>query len=142
MVDALPDPAVGPDDVLRLAKLLTQLIGFATHGSTDMTPGVTAAESARKAYAHLPGDHRLDVAEVWTGLALRHHETSAMPGHPDPGGEGDRQRAAAVQAADVVFPIAQHGPHHGVLPVSATVDRPTGRMADAACMEMHHRTRD
>jgi hypothetical protein len=120
MVDALPDPAVGPDDVLRLAKLLTQLIGFATHGSTDMTPGVTAAGYACKAYAHLPGDHRLDIAEVWTGLALRHHETSAMPGHPDPAGEGDRQRAAAVQAADVVFPVAYALPD----PQVPAADRP------------------
>jgi hypothetical protein len=106
MVDALPDPSVGPDDVLRLAKMLAQLIGFLTHGSPDTAPGVKAAEYARKAYAHLPGDHSLDIAEVWTGLALRHHETSAMAGHPDPQAEGSRQRAAAVQAAHIVFPIA------------------------------------
>ena len=107
MVDSLPDPGVGPEDVLRLAGMLGRLISFLTHGSPDMAPGVKAAEYARRAYQLLDGDHRLDIAQIWTDLAQRHSETSTMPGCPDPQAERAHQRAAAAQAAHILFPIAQ-----------------------------------
>ncbi|MFF0862098.1 hypothetical protein ACFYUV_10115 [Nonomuraea sp. NPDC003560] len=105
MAEALPDPDLGSDDLLGLAGLLRKLIGLLTHGSSNIEPGVRAAELARRAYKYLEGDHRIDVAQVWTDLAMRHHETSFVAGCPDPEAERHHQREAAAEATRLLLAI-------------------------------------
>jgi len=69
-----------------------------------MAPGVKAADLARRAYEHVEGDHRVDVVQVWTDLAQRHHETGywfgLWAGNPDLGeSELRKQREAAAAGA-------------------------------------------
>ncbi|MDF3140489.1 hypothetical protein, partial [Streptomyces sp. T21Q-yed] len=115
MAQALPDPNLAASDVLRLATLLWRLIGLSTHGSADMAPGIRAAELARRSYEALAGDHRIDVVQVWTDLAQRHHETGYWfghwAGHPDLGtAELTRQREAAAAGARLANEVAAELP--------------------------------
>ncbi|MEV4005200.1 DUF4185 domain-containing protein [Actinomadura sp. NPDC049753] len=115
MVEALPGADLAPQDVLRLAGLLWRLIGLSTHGSSDMAPGIRAAELARRAYQDLEGDHRIDIVQVWTDLAQRHHETGYWfgywAGHPDLGdSELTKQREAAAAGARLANEVAAQLP--------------------------------
>jgi hypothetical protein len=121
MVAGLPDPALGSLDVVRLGALFRRLIGFSTHGSPDMSPGVRAADFAVRAYQQADGDHRVDVVQVWTDLAQRHHETGYGFGHwagnPDLGNlELARQREAARSATEIAEPMVASLPNAAVNP--------------------------
>jgi hypothetical protein len=93
-----------PADPERLARLLHSLIGTLSFGGTDSAPSARAASLAARAWAQAPGDHRLDIAEEYTTLAQRHHEIGALAGLDE---ELLRQREAATQAAEVLYPMAE-----------------------------------
>src|SRR5205814_2285623 len=92
----------------------------------------------RRAYASLTDrDHRIDIANGWASLALRHHETSFHPDQTDAAGEQRRQRAAAGQAAAILFPMAQALPDPNLSPgdlrrIAALLDRLIGLLAFGA----------
>ncbi|GAA3195094.1 PLAT/LH2 domain-containing protein [Actinocorallia longicatena] len=132
IAESLPDPAIGPPELQRMADLFSWLIGLLTFGGADSAPSVQAVVHAKLVYAAMTDrDHRIDVASCLTSLSLRHHETSFHPVCPDPAAEQARQRAAAAEAADLVFPIAEAAPMPGlaaadVLRVAGLLDRLIG----------------
>ncbi|MFD6162096.1 hypothetical protein ACFWF7_43200 [Nocardia sp. NPDC060256] len=110
MAEALPDPAFTDADLERMATTLARLIGL-TWGATEVSAADRAGALARTVYANLHDhDHRIDIAEIWYALALRHHETSFVAGCPDVDGERRRQRAAAAASASILILMAQHLP--------------------------------
>ncbi|WP_399936035.1 hypothetical protein [Streptomyces kanamyceticus] len=84
---------------------------------TGSGPSVHAADLLRRVYAALPGDHGLDLAEALTSLSQRHHETSVVPGAPDPAAERTRQRDAAAEATALILGLAD------TLPTGPPADR-------------------
>lgn len=110
----LGSPHATDEDLERSANTLRPLIGLLTFGTADSAPGVRAAELTRSVYERMNGDHRIDIARVWTDLAQRHHETGfwyghwAQPPNPDLGiAELAKQREAAHSAAELAEPIAE-----------------------------------
>jgi hypothetical protein len=138
MVRALPDPALAAADLERMAGILRQLIGFLTFGSPDSAPSDHAAEAIRVVYANLQDrDHRIDVAESWAALSLRHQETSFVPGCPDPAADQRSQRRAAREAVEVLIPIGDHLPDPAVgaadmKRIADILDRSTGLLVFGA----------
>lgn len=100
-----------------MAPLLFRLIGVATFGAPDSGPSVHAADLLRRVYAFLPGDHRLDLADALTALAVRHHETSFVSGTADPATEQTHQRDAAAEATPLVLSLSE------TLPTGPPADR-------------------
>lgn len=108
LVSALPDPAFTHDRLLLTASALRWLISTLSFGSPDSSPSVRAAELLAVVYASdAELDHRLDLAEGWWALAVRHHETSFVPGCPDPAGEQLEQRNAAGTSARLVLAVGE-----------------------------------
>jgi hypothetical protein len=91
-----------------LAGQLHYLSGFLAFGSATTELAVEAAALARRLYAELrDGDHRLDIARCWTDQAQFHHEVSFHPQQTDARREQALQRAAAAEAATILFPMAE-----------------------------------
>jgi hypothetical protein len=89
--------------VARELDLLARLIVF---GTPDSAPGTEVFEAARAVHARLTDrDHRVDIATSWTSQAITHHETAFHPQQANPADELTRQRAAAAQAATILFPL-------------------------------------
>lgn len=103
---ALPDAAFALPDLQRVAGILHHLIVPLTFGGPESAPSVRAAELAQHVYTQMTdGDHRLDLAAIWTSLSQRHHEISFHPDCPHPSAEQLSQRRAAKKAADLLFPL-------------------------------------
>lgn len=117
LLGPLVQAAPAASDLRRMAPLLSHLIGVASFGSPDSGPSVHAADLLRRVYAALPGDHGLDLAEALTGLSQRHHETSFVPGAPDPAAERAHQRDAAAEATTLILALAD------TLPTGSPADR-------------------
>ncbi|WP_369242129.1 PLAT/LH2 domain-containing protein [Streptomyces sp. R21] len=115
IAETLPNPAVTLPDLQRMADMLGRLIGLLTFGSPDSAPSDQAAAHIARVYGAMADhDHRLDLGDCLTSLALRHHETSFHPACPDRPAEQSKQRAAATEAAVLVFPIAEALPDPAV----------------------------
>ncbi|MGW5260801.1 hypothetical protein ACWEQG_07505 [Microbispora sp. NPDC004025] len=138
IVQSLPGSRPSSADLTRTADMLRQLIGLLTFGAPDSTPSVRAAELARRVYtAMTDGDHRVDVAAIWTALSLRHHETSFHPDNADPDQERVLQRRAAGEAARILIPIAEALPDPDLpadelLRIADMLDRLTGLLTFGA----------
>jgi hypothetical protein len=107
MAQALPGGELSDAQLIQLAQLLDRLIGTLTFGAGDSAPSVQAADLAVRTYRQLPGDRRIDIGATWATLALRRHEISFVPGHPDPAAEQAGQREAARKAAEILVPIVE-----------------------------------
>ncbi|WP_130412168.1 hypothetical protein [Xylanimonas ulmi] len=127
-----PGLASHPAPQLRsAARSLRLLVGTATFGSGDSTDSVEANDLAQAVWPLLDGDLRVEAAETWMGLALRHHEVSFHPACPDAKAEQARQRAAAARSLAILEPVVEHLPNPAisdaqVLQAAATLRRLIG----------------
>lgn len=102
----LPDPRLPAEKLTRIAGALRRLVGLRTWGTPNAWPSEEPADWAtRFVYPALPGDHRLEIAQIWQDLALRHHESGAHSECPDAAAEWARQREVAGQALDLAGPL-------------------------------------
>lgn len=111
----LAQPAPPQDELMRLSGVLDRLVGLLTWGTPDSAPAVAASGLLRDVYWRLDGDHRADVANAWTKLSVRHHETAFQRAVADQQLELLRQRDAAAEAL-AIFRVFVDEPDFPALP--------------------------